>query len=104
MRSDILQLTGKISVMASNIDSRWVRFSVLDSGPGVSDEDLDRIFNRFYRVEPSRKRDQEGSGLGLAIARSIVEQHGGKMWAERVEGNGLLINFDLPIYDGEEDL
>ncbi len=94
---------GKITVTAENIEAQRVRFSVLDSGPGVSDKDLDRIFNRFYRVEPSRKRDQEGSGLGLAIARSIVEQHGGKMWAERVEGNGLLINFDLPVYDGEEE-
>jgi signal transduction histidine kinase len=74
----------------------FVQFEILDGGPGVPVEELDKIFNRFYRTDPSRQRDQEGSGLGLAIARSITEQHGGEIWAESILGAGLTIKIKLP--------
>lgn len=61
-----------------------VIISVLDEGPGVPDEHTERIFERFYQVDPSRSAG-EGTGLGLAICRHIVEAHGGRIWAE---GNG----------------
>lgn len=88
---------GKITLSVDAVDEKWVRFGIQDQGPGVSEEDLSNIFNRFYRVDPSRTRDHEGSGLGLAIARSIIEQHGGRIWAESRLGEGLSILFDLPV-------
>jgi two-component system sensor histidine kinase BaeS len=89
---------GRISV-AARVDEtgHFVQFEVLDGGPGVQPDELEKIFNRFYRTDPSRQRDREGSGLGLAIARSITEQHGGKIWAESARGSGLSIKFNLPI-------
>jgi two-component system phosphate regulon sensor histidine kinase PhoR len=61
--------------------------AVSDEGPGIPDEDLARVFERFYRVDKSRARDPGGTGLGLAIVRHLVELHGGRVWAEnRPEG------------------
>jgi signal transduction histidine kinase len=87
----------KIRMSAAAVDEGgFVQFEILDGGPGVPVEELDKIFNRFYRTDPSRQRDQEGSGLGLAIARSITEQHGGEIWAESILGAGLTIKIKLP--------
>jgi signal transduction histidine kinase len=71
------------------------RFSVADSGPGIAQEDLPRVFERFYRTDPARSREQGGSGLGLAIARSIVEAHGGRIWAESPPGDGAVFTFEI---------
>lgn len=71
----------------------WVR----DSGPGIDPEDLPNIFDRFYRTDKSRQRESGGSGLGLAIAKSIVEGHGGRIWAESESGDGTTIVIALPI-------
>ena len=68
-----------------------VEIRIADSGPGVAPEELDRIFERFYRTESSRSRDNGGSGLGFAIARSIVERHNGRIWAESAPGQGLTV-------------
>jgi signal transduction histidine kinase len=70
--------------------------SLSDTGPGVPPEQLARIFERFWRGEPSRSRRTGGSGLGLSIARRIVEAHGGRIWAENVTGGGLRVIFALP--------
>lgn len=64
-----------------------VTFAVLDNGPGVSDEHRERIFERFYQVDPARSGG-DGSGLGLAICKHIVEAHGGRIWAEGNSGGG----------------
>jgi signal transduction histidine kinase len=68
-----------------------VQLNIQDSGPGLEPSELKKIFNRFYRTDSSRTRDSEGSGLGLAISRSVIEQHGGSIWAESKEGEGLKI-------------
>jgi len=71
-----------------------VRFAVRDTGLGIPEEDVSRIFERFYRVDKSRAGS--GTGLGLSIAKHIVEAHGGKIWAESIEGQGSTFYFSIP--------
>ena len=87
---------GHIKVEADRRDGR-VLVAVKDDGPGVSPEDLPRLFERFWRADPARRRATGGSGLGLSIARYIVEAHGGRIWAEETTGGGLTVRFLLPV-------
>ncbi len=74
-----------------------VEFQVRDTGSGIPAEHLDHIFERFYRVDPSRSRKLGGSGIGLTIARALVEAHGGHIWAESSGANqGSTFSFTLP--------
>ena len=75
---------------------RCVEVQVLDEGPGIPKEDLSRVFERFYRTDPSRSRDTGGAGLGLAIARQLVEAQGGLIRAENRNGRGAALCFTLP--------
>jgi len=70
--------------------------SVRDTGPGIGPEDLQKVFDRFYRVDPSRARRTGGSGLGLAIVKQLVEAHGGEVRAESTLGQGSTFSFRLP--------
>lgn len=74
-----------------------VLFEVGDTGAGIAKQDLDRIFERFFKADRTRSAGGQasGTGLGLAIARHIVEGHGGRIWAESVEGQGATIYFTL---------
>jgi two-component system sensor histidine kinase BaeS len=67
-----------------------------DSGPGLNDKDLSRLFERFYRVDESRTRSRGGAGLGLSICKNIVEAHGGRIEAEHSALGGLKIRIELP--------
>jgi len=71
--------------------------SVRDTGPGIPPDKLGLVFERFYRVDPSRSREDGGTGIGLAIARSVVEAHGGRIWAESDGSNGSTFRFALPL-------
>jgi heavy metal sensor kinase len=71
--------------------------AVADTGPGIAPEHLRRVFDRFYRLDPARSRARGGSGLGLTICRELVEAHGGRIWAESVEGAGSTFSLALPI-------
>lgn len=73
-----------------------VVLQVEDRGAGIPAEDLERIFERFYKVDRARPRQAGGTGLGLAIARHIVERHGGRIWAESSEGDGSSFFVALP--------
>ena len=74
-----------------------IEISIQDSGDGVTAEDAAHLFDRFYRADESRNRDAGGSGLGLAIAKSIVEMHKGKIWAESETGKGLKVIIQIPV-------
>ena len=87
---------GVIEVMAT-VDDGYLEISISDNGIGIAREDLSHIFELFYRGEKSRSRHYGGTGLGLAICKNIVEQHGGKIWAESHIGEGTTISFTLPV-------
>jgi len=74
-----------------------IEFFVQDFGPGIASEHLDRIFERFYRVDKARSREAGGTGLGLAIVKHIVQAHGGKVRAQSELGSGTTFLFTLPL-------
>jgi signal transduction histidine kinase len=75
----------------SELQDGQVQFSVSDTGVGLPAERMDQIFSAFFTTKP------QGSGMGLAISRSIVESHGGHMWASATRGRGATFHFTLPI-------
>ncbi len=77
--------------------SREIRLWVSDTGPGIPPEEEERVFERFYRSDPSRSRASGGSGLGLAIVKSLVEAHGGRAWASGRPGEGSTFTIALPL-------
>jgi two-component system phosphate regulon sensor histidine kinase PhoR len=74
-----------------------IEFFVQDFGPGIGSEHIERIFERFYRVDKARSREAGGTGLGLAIVKHIVQAHGGRIRAESELGSGTSFLFTLPI-------
>ena len=87
---------GRVSISARRV-TEGLEIRVQDSGPGIAEDELERVFERFYRSDPSRQRNAGGSGLGLAIAKSIVEKHAGRIWAESKAGEGTTIVIHLPL-------
>ncbi len=90
---------GKVEVLVrTDLDRKTVRILVKDTGPGIPTENLPHIFERFYRAEPTQPRSAmaKGSGLGLAIAKSIVENHGGKIGVNSQQGEGTTMWAELP--------
>jgi signal transduction histidine kinase len=87
---------GRVTVTASNHNGS-IDVVVADTGPGIPSEHLPHVFERFYRVDESRSRDDGGTGIGLAIARSVVEAHGGRIWADSEPGRGSAFTFVLPM-------
>ena len=88
---------GEIAIRVRH-DGDEVITSVEDHGVGVPRDAQDRVFERFYKVDRARLRAEAGggTGLGLAIARHVVEQHGGRIWVESLEGSGSTFSFALP--------
>lgn len=77
--------------------AEWVKLSVKDTGIGLSKEEQQRVFERFYKVDPSRTGGDAGSGLGLAITKHIIQGHHGAIWVESVPGQGATFVFTLPL-------
>jgi len=91
----------QVSVRVERADGA-VRFGVVDRGPGVPEEERERLFSRFRQLDQSDTRSIGGSGLGLAIAKAIVVQHGGTIGVESA-GGGSTFFFELPGEDGHGD-
>jgi len=89
---------GSISVSVYR-EGRMVVVSISDTGVGISEEDLPRIFDRFYRVDKVRSPSEGGSGLGLAICKQIAEAHGGKIEVQSEVGRGSTFSVFLPLYE-----
>ena len=88
--------TGGQVTMTVQLEEAGVTLSVVDNGPGVSETDLPRLFDRFWRGEKSRARSAGGVGLGLAIAKQLVEAQDGHIYAKKRPGGGLHVTFILP--------
>jgi signal transduction histidine kinase len=92
---------GEVCVAVRRVEDQ-VEIAVSDTGPGLSPEDQERVFEKFYRAGESLTQQQAGSGLGLAIARSLVELHGGTLTVLSELGHGATFTVRLPAYEGEE--
>jgi signal transduction histidine kinase len=79
------------------VESDRVVISVRDHGDGVAAQDIERIFEPFYRGQSHRHRNAAGTGLGLAICRGIIESHGGRLWVDSTQGKGSTFTFTLPL-------
>jgi len=93
---------GHIFIVGEQIPG-YVKVSVIDDGIGIPVKDLPHIFERFYQVESHLTRKHGGMGLGLSVAKVMVEMHGGRIWAESVEGKGSNFTFILPVNAGQAD-
>jgi two-component system, OmpR family, phosphate regulon sensor histidine kinase PhoR len=87
---------GYIKISARMLPDGGAQISVADDGPGIPREALERIFERFYRVDRARSRDQGGTGLGLSIVKHIVQAHRGRVWAESELEKGSTFHITLP--------
>jgi len=88
---------GTVVVSGRPADDGMFEVRVQDDGPGIPPEALERVFERFYRVDKARSREQGGTGLGLSIVKHIVQGHGGRVWAKSEPGKGALFFFTLPV-------
>lgn len=95
--ADVMAGGLKISDSLAGFPAGRVRFEVRDHGDGIDEEDVPRIFERFYRLDASRTRDTGGSGLGLSIVRAIVQSHQGEISVLPTPGGGATFRVDLPI-------
>ena len=87
---------GKVAVVIERNGDEWVQVSVVDTGPGIPREEVDRIFDKFYQLAQGDNHKSRGTGLGLAISKALVQMHGGKIWVESEVGKGSTFAFTLP--------
>ncbi|MCX5789680.1 MAG: ATP-binding protein [Elusimicrobia bacterium] len=80
--------------IAARVDGDFMEVEVADRGPGLAQEDIDRVFEKFYRAKSSGP----GAGLGLAICKAVVQAHGGRIWAENRQGGGASFRFQVPLH------
>ncbi|PKQ29013.1 MAG: hypothetical protein CVT60_07565 [Actinobacteria bacterium HGW-Actinobacteria-10] len=87
---------GHVTIRLAHADG-CVQVDVSDTGIGIAEEDQHQLFTKFFRVDSSLTREIGGTGLGLSIVKSVVELHGGRIWATSVEGEGSTFSFTLPV-------
>jgi len=88
---------GHVWIGARLAKGTHAEISVRDNGPGIPPDAIDRVFERFYRVDKARSREQGGTGLGLSIVKHIIQFHGGEVWVESQLGQGATFFFTLPL-------
>ena len=86
---------GSITVGA-NSKEKIVQVDIPDTGIGIAEKDLPRIFERFYRVDKARSRELGGTGLGLSIVKHIIQAHSGQIWVQSTLGRGSTFSFTIP--------
>ena len=86
---------GSITVSATSKE-KIVQIDISDTGIGISEKDLPRIFERFYRVDKARSRELGGTGLGLSIVKHIIQAHNGQVWVQSTLGQGSTFSFTIP--------
>jgi two-component system sensor histidine kinase SenX3 len=91
---------GSTVQVRARTDGRWIDLSVADHGIGIPRRDLERVFERFYRVDRARSRETGGTGLGLAIVRHVASNHAGDVRVESLEGEGSTFTLRLPVGSG----
>jgi len=87
---------GEVAIRVSASDGAFL-LAVADSGPGIKEEDQQKIFEEFQQSDTTVSKGKSGTGLGLAIAKRIVELHGGRIWVESILGKGSTFFVSLPI-------
>jgi len=87
----------ELLITTRNVDPEQIQVTVEDSGPGIDPNTMDKIFDPFYTTKPG------GMGMGLSISRSILQAHGGRLWAPAKDGPGTIFSFTLPIYQQESN-
>jgi two-component system OmpR family sensor kinase len=92
-----------VGVRTTEVGQRQSVIEVRDHGPGISEDEASKVFERFYRADTSRTRETGGSGLGLAIVAAIVGSHGGSVRVEATDGGGATLVVALPIRDEDSE-
>ncbi len=88
----------EVSVVTRAGEQGRIRFCVIDNGPGISDQDMQKLFDKFQQLDSSDTRQKGGTGLGLAISKALVEEHNGTIGVESIVGQGSVFWFELPMY------
>jgi signal transduction histidine kinase len=91
------KINGRISIRVEKDGTSNLLFVVEDNGEGIRSEDLNKIFDKFYKGSSKQYRKYGGSGLGLTICKGIVEEHGGRMWVDSNQKNGSTFKFTIPL-------
>jgi len=94
---------GGLIIVRGEVAGNEITVSVADQGIGIAPDDLNQLFDKFFRANSRAGRRVVGSGLGLPIVRAIVESHGGRVWAESHVDQGTTLYFTLPIRNSEQD-
>jgi two-component system sensor histidine kinase GlrK len=89
--------SGGLIGISTRLKDRWIEFSVSDTGPGIPEQDLVKIFDKYRQVRLPGSDQKKGTGLGLAIVKHIITAHGGKVWGENNPGTGSTFIFSLPV-------
>jgi two-component system phosphate regulon sensor histidine kinase PhoR len=91
------RIGGKVIIGGRSTSPQEVEIFVRDDGPGIPADAIERVFERFYRVDKGRSREQGGTGLGLSIVKHLVQSQGGRVWAKSELGQGATFYFTLPL-------